>query len=130
MQIRSNKSVQCKRSPTKIQNDAPSFTSREKVRPAPPSLQAIVDGPSSSVSSNRFTPNRPSRPSRPQIRPEPVEVEPVKQPEPTLPPRLSIQPIQPVQQTERPARIQILTEKPLTTVPVEVPYKNTNLPMY
>merc|ERR1712064_159411 len=112
------------RAPTKIENDAPSFRepAREKVRPAPPSLQAIVDGPTSSAGSNRFTPSRTqSRPSRPQIRPEPVEIQPVKQPEPTLPPRLSIQPIQPVQQTERPARIQILTEKPLTTVPVEVP---------
>jgi len=110
------------RAPTKIENDAPSFRepAREKVRPAPPSLQAIVDGPSSSVGSSRFTPSR-TRPSRPQIRPEPIEVQPVKQPEPTLPPRLSIQPIQPVQQTERPARIQILTEKPLTTVPVEIP---------
>ena len=105
------------RAPTKVDIDTPvRETVREKARPAPPSLQAIVDGPSSG--SNRFTPSR-SRPARPQIRPEPVEVQPVREPEPTLPPRLSIQPIQPVAQTERPARIQVLTEKPLTTVPVQ-----------
>merc|ERR1712012_830695 len=94
-----------------------------KARPAPPALQAIVDAPSSS---NRFSPSR-GRPSRPQIRPEPrpeTRPEPVREPEPTLPPRLSIQPIavEPVQ-TERPAppRIQVLTEKPLTTLPFENP---------
>ena len=113
------------RTPTKITQEPRETlreTLREKARPAPPALQAIVDGPSST--SNRFSPSRGGgRPSRPQVRPEPVEVQPV-QPEPTLPPRLSIQPIsvEPVQpQTERPARIQVLTEKPLTTLPFEQP---------
>merc|ERR1719323_758971 len=115
------------RTSVKIENDIPRDTIREKARPAPPALQAIVDAPSSS---NRFSPSR-GRPSRPQIRPEPrpetrpeTRPEPVREPEPTLPPRLSIQPIavEPVQ-TERPAppRIQVLTEKPLTTLPFENP---------
>ena len=117
--IRNSNSIP--RAPTKVAEEIPRETIREKARPAPPALQAIVDAPSSS---NRFTPSR-GRPSRPQIRPEirPEPVVPVRsEPEPTLPPRLSIQPIQvePVQ-TERPAppRIQVLTEKPLTTVPFE-----------
>ena len=66
--------------------------SREKVRPAPPSLQAIVDGPK--TSGNRFSPSR----NRPQARPQ----EPQPRPEQSLPPRLSIQPITTEPRTERP----------------------------
>ena len=93
--------------------------SREKARPAPPSLQAIVDGPK--TSGNRFTPSRGSRPSRPQAsRPqEPQEPQQSLPPRPqqSLPPRLSIQPITTEPRTERPtpARIQVLTEKPVTS---------------
>jgi len=117
------------RTPTKIsaaENEI-SFRepAREKARPAPPALQAIVDGPK--TSSNRFSPSRGSRPSRPQARPEPQE--PVRtQPEPSLLPRLSIQPISVEPQTERPARIQVLTEKPLTTVAFEPPTTAARFP--
>ena len=95
--------------------------SREKARPAPPSLQAIVDGPR--TSSNRFSPSRGSRPSRPESRPEPQEPQLPPRPQQSLPPRLSIQPINVEPQTERPApaRIQVLTEKPVTTVAFESP---------
>jgi len=117
--IRNSNSIP--RAPTKVSTPAVREPVRENVRPAPPSLQAIVDAPSPS----RFSPSRGSRPSRPQVRPEPVE--PVQkfvkqEPEPTLPPRLSIVPVSvEPQQTERPARIQVLTEKPLTTVAFENP---------
>jgi len=95
--------------------------SREKARPAPPSLQAIVDGPK--TSSNRFSPSRGSRPSRPESRPEPQEPQLPPRPQQSLPPRLSIQPISVEPKTERPApaRIQVLTEKPVTTVAFENP---------
>merc|ERR550532_3336187 len=105
------------RTPTKIsaaENEI-SFRepAREKARPAPPALQAIVDGPK--TSSNRFSPSRGSRPSRPQARPEPQE--PVRtQPEPSPPPRLSIQPI-----SVEPQTTPLPLSRPLLTAPRPAP---------
>ena len=89
------------RAPAKVQPEPVREVVREKARPAPPALQAIVDG-GSRASPPRFSPGR-GRPARPQARPEPVEEIPA-----TLPPRLSIV------TTKRPPRIQILTDKPTT----------------
>lgn len=100
------------RAPTKVSVEPLREQVREKARPAPPALQAIVDG-GSRGSPPRFSPGR-GRPSRPEARPEPVEEVPAAPAKPALPPRLSIV------TTERPARIQILTEKP-TTVQFENP---------
>jgi len=133
------------RAPTKVK-DTSSFREpqREKSRPAPPSLQAIVDTSDSRdtqrVSLNRGRPSRPQAPSRvqPQRRPEPVKLrpEPVEEEvptfvQPTLPPRLeqiriesaspsTTQEPQTTQvRTQRPSRIQVLTDKPTsrTTFP-------------
>merc|ERR1719232_2298008 len=85
---------------------------REKSRPAPPSLQAIVDNGRDSTSRGR--PSRPQAPSR--ARPEPVQEQQPERPQPTLPPRLSesvvrIQPKQP-QTTQRPSRLEVITDRP------------------
>lgn len=135
------------RAPTKVK-DTSSFreTPREKSRPAPPALQAIVDTNDSRdsprVSLNRGRPSRPQSPGRVQSqrpqRPEPVQFrpEPVQEKEPafiqpTLPPRLEqirIESVAPTTtpepqttqvRTQRPSRIQVLTEKPTsrTTFP-------------
>merc|ERR1711913_196317 len=74
---------------------------REKSRPAPPALQAIVD--TGSASANRGRPSRPQAPSRTQTRTQPVQDSPIQ---PTLPPRLT------------PVRIQSFapTKEPQTTL--------------
>jgi len=125
------------RTPTKTK-DTSSFrdTPREKSRPAPPSLQAIVDTTEprepSRVNQNRGRPSRPQspgrvqsqRPQRPepvQFRPEPVQFrpEPVQKQEPelieaTLPPRLTqirIESAEPTT-TPEPQTTQMRTQRP------------------
>jgi hypothetical protein len=105
------------RAPSKVTVDPVREVVREKARPAPPALQAIVDG-GSRASPPRFSPGR-GRPARPQARPEPVVEEPVQPAQPALPPRLSIV------TTERPARIQVLTDKPTTAFTFESPTTTT-----
>jgi len=135
------------RAPTKVKTTSSSREpQREKSRPAPPSLQAIVDTNDSRdsprVSLNRGRPSRPQspgrvqsqRPQRPepvQFRPEPIQEEETAFIQPTLPPRLEqirIESVAPTTtpepqttqvRTQRPSRIQVLTEKPTsrTTFP-------------
>jgi len=94
--------------------------SREKARPAPPSLESIV----SNTNSQRI------RPSRPQIRPapsRPVEPSPPRsvpsRSQPSIPSRLTISSPKPLPNTieespfapeipERPSRLQVLTDRP------------------
>jgi len=135
------------RTPTRVK-DTSSFREpqREQSRPAPPSLQAIVDTTdardSPRVSLNRGRPSRPQspgriqsqRPERPepvQFRPEPIQKEEPVFVQPTLPPRLeqiriesaapttTSEPQTTQVRTQRPSRIQVLTEKPTsrTTFP-------------
>ena len=99
------------RAPTKVSVEPVREVVREQQRPAPPALQAIVDGGSRAAPA-RLSPGR-GRPARPQARPEPEQED--RPAQPALPPRLSIV------TTERPARIQILTEKTTTTQQFENP---------
>merc|ERR1711892_285889 len=98
---------------------------REVSRPAPPALQAIVDTDSESsrvsVNPNRGRPSRPQSPSRTQFRLEPVQENEPEQFQATLPPRLSPVRIQSfvttpepqtTQQTQRPSRLDIVTDRP------------------
>jgi len=98
---------------------------REVSRPAPPALQAIVDTDSEpsrvSVNPNRGRPSRPQSPSRTQFRPEPVQEKEPEQVQATLPPRLSPVRIQSfvttpepqtTQRTQRPSRLEIVTDRP------------------
>merc|ERR1711970_1592791 len=87
---------------------------REQSRPAPPSLQAIVDNGRDSTSRGR--PSRPQAPSR--ARPEPVQEQEPERPQPTLPPRLtpvkiqSFVPTKEPQTTKRPSRLEVITDRP------------------
>jgi len=90
---------------------------REQSRPAPPSLQAIVDNGRDSTSRGR--PSRPQAPSR--ARPEPVQEQQPERPQPTLPPRLTPVRIQSfittqepetTQKPQRPSRLEIITDRP------------------
>jgi len=104
------------RTPSKVSSSV-----REKSRPAPPALQAIVDTGRDSANANRGRPARPQAPSRTQTRPQPVQEEGSGEAEPTLPPRLTpvrIQSFVPTQepkttqQTQRPSRLEIITDRP------------------
>jgi len=107
---------------------------REQSRPAPPSLQAIVDSNVGNPSRNR--PNTPqpsrSRPNTPQSRPSPT----IRQESVTLPPRLSVSSIRPRPnavsevRTPSPSRLQILTDRPgsRTTLPRRPVTTNTEGP--
>ena len=90
---------------------------REQSRPAPPSLQAIVDNGRDSTSRGR--PSRPQAPSR--ARPELVQEQQPERPQPTLPPRLTPVRIQSfitnqepetTQKPPRPSRLEIITDRP------------------
>jgi len=121
--LRDTNSIQ--RTPSKTSSSIQDSQVREASRPAPPALQAIVDTNSIpsrvSVNPNRGRPSRPQSPSRTQFRPEPSQEE---EPEPdqvTLPPRLSPVRIQSfvttpepqtTQRTQRPSRLEIVTDRP------------------
>jgi len=104
------------RTTSKVSSSVREDSVREKSRPAPPALQAIVD--TGSASANRGRPSRPQAPSRTQTRPQPVQDSPIQ---PTLPPRLTpvrIQSFAPTkepqttQNTQRPSRLEVITDRP------------------
>jgi len=121
------------RTPSKVSSSPKEEPVREKSRPAPPSLQAIVDKGSKSPSRGR-----PSRPQTPTIkaRPEPDQEE-GSVSQPTLPPRLSpvrIQSFAPTRepettvQTKRPSRLEVITDRPNFRTSFRRPEPTTTVP--
>merc|ERR1712106_683572 len=117
--VRNSNAIQ--RTPSKVTSSVKAAPVREKTRPAPPALQAIVDTDRESVNPNRGRPSRPQSPSRTQFRPEPVKEEEPEKIQATLPPRLTptrIQSFVPTpepqttQRTQRPSRLEIITDRP------------------
>jgi len=117
--VRNNNAIQ--RTSSKVTSSENETPAREASRPAPPALQAIVDTGRESANSNRGRPSRPQSPSRSQSRPAPVQEQEPEQVQATLPPRLSpvriqsfvtTQEPQTTERTQRPSRLEIITDRP------------------
>jgi len=133
--VRNSNTIQ--RTSSKVTSSVSKAPVREVSRPAPPALQAIVDTDRESVSSNRGRPSRPQSPSRTQFRPEPVQKEEREKVQTTLPPRLSPVRIQSfvttpepqtTLQTQRPSRLEIITDRPNFRTTFNRPEPTTDAP--
>merc|ERR1711936_1103455 len=129
--VRNSNSIQ--RTPSKVSSSVKKTPVREVSRPAPPALQAIVDTDKSRVNTNR---ERPSQ-SRTQSRLETIHPEEPQQAKVTLPPRLSpvriqsfvtTQEPQTTQRTQRPSRLEVITDRPNIRTSFRRPEPTTQSP--